>query len=527
MIGAQALTAIPIQDQQPLEFVAPDIAWAAIAPVAIVLAAAAVGVLVEAFVPRRARRRTQLVLVPVALVAAFVMVVQGDGTFEVVMSGAYAADGPARFLQGVVLAVAAIASLFLAERQVDPAGDAFAPRASAVPGSSDERDFTTAGWLQTEVWPLLLFAVGGMLLFVASNDLLTMFVALEIMSLPLYLLTGMARRRRLLSQEAALKYFILGAFSSAFFIYGAALLYGFAGSVRLGDILNALSAQPGENGLVLAGAAVLLVGLLFKVAAVPFHAWTPDVYQGAPTVVTGFMAAGVKVAAFGALLRVMYVALAGVEWDLVPVLLVVATITFFVGSIVALSQPDIKRMLAYSSIAHAGFLLLGVAALSRAGLAATLFYLAAYAFATLGAFAIISLVRDANGEATRLSQWAGLGRRSPMVAGAFALFLLAFAGIPLTSGFIGKFSVFSASVDAGDGVFVVLAVLASAVAAFFYARVIVLMFFTAPTTDDVRVVVPSAFTAVGLGATIAITVVLGVFPEPLLELANQADLFVR
>jgi NADH-quinone oxidoreductase subunit N len=525
MIGASLAAGIPVQDGTG--FIPPTIEWDIIAPVVIVLGAAVIGVLVEAFVPRRSRRLVHLVLVPIALVAAMIAIVLSDGTFEVVMSGAYAADGPARFLQGVVLVVGAIGGLFLAERHVDPAGDAFAARASSVPGSDDERDFTTAGWLQTEIWPLFLFAIGGMMLFVAANDLLTMFVALEIMSLPLYLMTGMARRRRLLSQEAALKYFILGAFSSGFFIYGAALLYGFAGSVNLGDILDQLAAQPGENGLVLAGAAVLLVGLLFKVAAVPFHSWTPDVYQGAPTVVTGFMAAGVKVAAFGGLLRVMYVALAGVEWDLTPVLLVVASLTFIVGSVVALSQSDMKRMLAYSSIAHSGFLLLGVAAVSRSGLSATLFYLAAYAFATLGAFAIVSLVREPNGEATRLAHWAGLGQRSPLTAAAFALFLLAFAGIPLTSGFIGKFSVFAASVEAGDAPAVVLAVLASAVAAFFYARVIVLMFFSDPAAEGVRVVVPSVFTAIGLGATAAITVILGVFPQPLLDLANQADLFVR
>jgi NADH-quinone oxidoreductase subunit N len=206
---------------------------------------------------------------------------------------------------------------------------------------------------------------------------------------------------------------------------------------------------------------------------------------------------------------------------------VVASLTFIVGSVVALSQSDMKRMLAYSSIAHSGFLLLGVAAVSRSGLSATLFYLAAYAFATLGAFAIVSLVREPNGEATRLAHWAGLGQRSPLTAAAFALFLLAFAGIPLTSGFIGKFSVFAASVEAGDAPAVVLAVLASAVAAFFYARVIVLMFFSDPAAEGVRVVVPSVFTAIGLGATAAITVILGVFPQPLLDLANQADLFVR
>ncbi len=509
------------------EFVKPDIDWAAIGPLTIVLGAGAIGVLVEAFTPRPARRRIHLVLVGVALALAFVLTLRNAGAFEVVMSGAYAQDGPARFLQGVVLVVGALAALFMAERKVDPAGDSFAARSSSVPGSAEERDFTEAGWLQTEIWPLLLFAVGGMMLFVAANDLLTMFVALEVMSLPLYLLTGMARRRRLLSQEAAMKYFILGAFSSAFFIYGASLLYGFAGSVNLSEITAHLAAQPGNNGLALAGAGVLLVGMLFKVAAVPFHSWTPDAYQGAPTVITGFMAAGVKVAAFGALLRVVYVALSGLQWDLTPVLLIIATLTFIVGSVVALSQPDIKRMLAYSSIAHAGFLLLGVASVSRAGLSASLFYLAAYAFATLGAFAIVSLVRDSNGEATRLSQWAGLGRRNPMAASAFALFLLAFAGIPLTSGFIGKFSVFSASIAAGDAPVVVMAVLASAVAAFFYARVIVLMFFSEPGSDDVRVVIPSAWTAVGLGVTVAVTMVLGIFPQPLLDLAGHADIFVK
>lgn len=527
MSGALVTAVLGQETTQSLEFVPPVIDWGAIAPVAIVLGAAALGVAVEAFVARRARRPVQLVIVAVALIAAMVAVILNSGDFSTAMSGAYASDGPARFLQGVVIALGAIAALFMAERKVDPAGDAFAARASTVPGSDDERDFTAAGWLQTEIWPLLLFTVGGMLLFVAANDLLTMFIALEVVSLPLYLLTGMARRRRLLSQEAAIKYFILGAFSSAFFIYGAALLYGFAGSVNLGAIADMVTAQPGQTGLLLAGAAVLLVGLLFKVAAVPFHAWTPDAYQGSPTVFTGLMASAVKVAAFGALLRVVYVALPGLQWNLVPVLLIVAVLTFFVGSIVALSQPDMKRMLAYSSISHAGFLLIGVAAISRAGLSASLFYLAAYGFATIGAFAIISLVRDANGEATRLSQWAGLGRRSPIAAAAFALFLLAFAGIPLTSGFIGKFSIFAAGIGAGDAWAVVLAVLASAVAAFFYARVIVLMFFSEPTTDDVRVVIPSAFTAVGLGVTVAVTVVLGVFPQPLLDLANQADLFVR
>jgi NADH-quinone oxidoreductase subunit N len=366
-----------------------------------------------------------------------------------------------------------------------------------------------------------------MLLFPASNDLLMMFVALEVMSLPLYLLVGMARRRRLLSQEASLKYFILGAFSSAFFLYGAALLYGFAGSVDLGLIADALAGNPGQGGLVLAGMALLVAGLLFKIAAVPFHQWTPDVYQGAPTAITGFMAAAVKVAAFGALLRILYVALGGVRWDWQPMMWVIAILTMLVGSVVALTQTDVKRMLAYSSIAQAGFILVGVVATNREGLAGALFYLLAYGFTTLGAFAVISLVRDSSGEATHLSKWAGLGKKSPLVAGAFAIFMLAFAGIPLTSGFVGKFAVFEAAVLADAAPLVVVAVVLSAVAAFFYVRVIVLMFFSDPAPDGPSVVVPSSFTTIALAVGVAVTVVLGVLPQPVLDLVNQADVFIR
>ena len=330
------------------------------------------------------------------LVAAFAFVVIERGTRAVVAEGSVAVDGPTLFMQGTILVLAFIAALVMAERQVDPAGDAFAPRASALPGSEEEQEFTRLGWFQTEVWPLFLFSVGGMLLFPASNDLLTMFVALEVLSLPLYVLAGLARRRRLLSQEASLKYFVLGAFSSAFFLYGTALLYGFAGTVDLGGIASALTASAGESGLVIAGTALLMVGLLFKIGAAPFHQWTPDVYQGSPTSITGFMAACTKVAAFGALLRVLYVALGGIRWDWRPVMYVIAGLTMIVGTLFALTQTDIKRMLAYSSIAQAGFMLVGVLATSAAGLAGTMVYLLAYGVATIGAFAIVTLVRDSH-----------------------------------------------------------------------------------------------------------------------------------
>ncbi|MEN9710414.1 MAG: hypothetical protein RL441_406 [Actinomycetota bacterium] len=507
---------------------APAIDYVSMQPILVVLGAAVLGILVEAFLEREHRRMTQLVITFGALVVALYGVVTNKTESHVGLTAvnSLAIDGPAIFVQGVILLSAIVGAMFLAERGIDAQGDAFAPQASALPGSEDETEFTARGWLQTEIWPLFLFSVGGMLIFPVANDFLTLFVALEVMSLPLYLLAGMARRRRLLSQEAALKYFILGSFSSAFLLYGSALLYGFAGSVTYGDVLTAIGQDPGRNGLLIVGSLFVFIGLLFKVGAAPFHQWTPDVYQGAPTALTAFMGAATKVAAFGALLRVFYVALDGLRWDLAPVLWVVAGLTMLIGTIVGVAQSDIKRMLAYSSIAHAGFVLLGVLSSSAAGLSATLFYLLAYAFTTLGTFGIVSIVRDASGEANSLNQFAGLGKRSPLVAGTFALFLLALAGIPLTSGFTGKFAVFAAAYDAGAAPLVVLAVIASAIAAFFYVRVIVLMFFTEPQGEEVSIVVPSLFTQIGLTIVAAATVVLGVVPQPVLDLVKDL-VFIR
>ena len=506
---------------------APTIEYAAVLPMLIVLGAAVLGVLIEAFAPRAPRHALQVGLALLALAAAFVQVVRLAGTSVIGAEGSVAIDGPALFLQGAILVFAAISVLFFAERRPEGGGDTFAPAASTLPGGEAERTLVQQQVLQTEVYPLMMFAVGGMLLFPAANDLLTMFVALEVLSLPLYLLCGMARRRRLLSQEAALKYFLLGAFSSAFFLFGAALVYGFAGSLRFSDIDTALGARVGQEGLLLAGVGLITVGLMFKVGAAPFHAWTPDVYQGAPTPVTGFMAACTKVAAFGAMARIFYVAFGGMRTDWQPMFWAIAILTMVVGVVVALTQTDVKRMLAYSSIAHAGFILTGIVAANSMGTAAVLFYLAAYGFATVGAFAVVTLVRDAGGEATHLAKWAGLGKRAPVLAATFALFLLAFAGIPLTSGFVGKLVVFTAAIEAGALPLVIVGVVASAVAAFFYVRVIVLMFFSDPAPDGPTVAVPSAWTTVGIAVGVAATVVLGILPGPLLELAQQASVFVR
>jgi NADH-quinone oxidoreductase subunit N len=510
------------------QITAPDIGYAAVSPLLIVLGAAVLGVLVEAFLPRAARYAVQVAICALGLIGALVAVVLLAGTERLAAAGSVAVDGPTLFLQGTLLVLSIAALLLIAERGIE-AGSAFAPQAAAIPGSAHERTAIATGMVQTEVFPLTMFAVGGMLLFPAANDLLTMFVALEVLSLPLYLMCGLARRRRLLSQEAAMKYFLLGAFSSAFFLYGIALLYGYAGTVNLAGIAEATGARVGQDALLLIGIALVGVGLLFKIAAVPFHAWTPDVYQGAPTPVTAFMAACTKVAAFGALLRVFYVAVPGIRWDWQPMVWLVAILTMVFGAVVAIVQTDVKRMLAYSSIAHAGFILTGMVVASDDGLSSTMFYLLVYGFTTLGAFAVVTLVRDAGGEATHLSRWAGLGRRSPLVAGVFALFLLALAGIPLTSGFTGKFAVFSAAI-AGDAVaLVIVGVLSSAIAAFFYVRVIVLMFFSDPVDEGPTVAVPSPLTTAAIAMGVAVTVILGVLPQPVLDLADRAaaDLFIR
>ncbi|MFI1951937.1 NADH-quinone oxidoreductase subunit NuoN [Streptomyces xinghaiensis] len=538
-----------ISAEAPLKIEAPDIEYAQIAPVLIVLGAAVVGILFEAFLPRRARYYAQVGLTAVGLAAAFASVVAvaagGYGTdkAQVAAMGALAVDGPALFLQGTVLLVALVSVLIFAERRLDPVAhgnrvDSFAAQAAATPGGAAEQAAVKAGFTTTEVFPMLLLAVTGMLVFPAANDLLTLFVALEVLSLPLYVLCALARRQRLLSQEAAVKYFLLGAFSSAFLLFGIALLYGYAGTVTYGGIAQVISgdlqqvepsvaATMGNDALLLIGAALVLMGLLFKVGAVPFHMWTPDVYQGAPTPVTGFMAAATKVAAFGALLRILYVVLPGLRWDWRPVMWGVVIVTMMVGAIVAVTQTDVKRLLAYSSIAHAGFILAGVVATTPSGISSVLFYLLAYSFVTVGAFAVVTLVRDAGGEATHLSKWVGLGRRSPLVAAVFGIFLLAFAGIPLTSGFAGKFAVFKAAAEGGAGALVVVGVVSSAIAAFFYIRVIVLMFFNEPQAGGPTVAVPSALTSTAIAVGVVVTLVLGIAPQYFLDLAGQAGVFVR
>ncbi|GGK96872.1 NADH-quinone oxidoreductase subunit NuoN [Mangrovihabitans endophyticus] len=504
----------------------PGIDYAALSPMLILFGVACVGVLLEAVMPRRLRHPVQLTLALLATVGALIAVIVGHDKRIVTIGGAIAVDGPTLFLQGAILVLGLVSLLLIGERSVERGG-AFVSQAALTVGSQKDLRQAEGQPGSTEVYPLTVFALGGMLVFVAANDLLTMFVALEVFSLPLYLLCALARRRRLLSQEAAVKYFLLGSYASAFFLFGIALIYGYAGGVQLGQVHDAVTSPQRSQVLLFGGLALVAMGLLFKAALAPFHVWTPDVYQGAPTPVTALMAACTKVAAFGALLRVLYVAFDGVRWDFQPVLGTIAVLTMLVGAVLAVTQTDMKRLLAYSSIANAGYLLVGVLALNKSGLSSTMFYLVAYGFSVLAAFGIVTLVRDADGEATHLSRWAGLGRRSPLFAGVFTFILLAFAGIPLTSGFTSKFAVFGAAVEGSQTWLVIFGVITSMLIAFPYLRVVVMMWLSEPGETTPTVSVPGVMTSAALAIGVLATLALGVVPGPLLTLTTDAAQFVR
>lgn len=501
---------------------APKLDYALLAPILIILGGALIGVLVEAFLSKARRSGVQLAIALATVAAAFIQIIRirhSGSSGAAVLS--VSIDGAGIFIQGTILILSLVALLLIADT------DNFTAQASAIPGSSQESVAIQAGKQQTEVFPLTLFAIAGMLLFPVATDLVTLFVALEMLSLPLYLMAGLSRRRRLLSQEAALKYFLLGAFSSAFFLMGSAFLYGYSGTLTLNGIASAIHTSGNNNVFLLIGIAFVSVGLLFKVGAVPFHNWTPDVYQGSPTPITGFMAACTKAAAFGATLRIFYVALDGAQWSWKPLISVVAVITMLFGAIAAWSQRDVKRMLAYSSIAHAGFILTAVVSLNSHALSGALFYFVVYGFATIGAFGIVTLVRDSSGEVGDVNRWIGLGKKAPLTAATYSLFLLSFGGIPLTAGFIGKFAVFSAAYESGNIYLTVAGVLSSAIAIFFYLRVVVMLFFQSPESDSVSVVIPSVLTRIAISICALATIILGLFPSLLLNAADSFALFTR
>jgi NADH-quinone oxidoreductase subunit N len=372
-----------------------------------------------------------------------------------------------------------------------------------------------------EYYALILSATLGMLLMAASNDLITIFLGLELMSLALYVLVGI-RRGQLASNEAALKYFLLGAFASGFLLYGIALLYGATGTTNLARMAEFLGASPlPNNALLIVGGLLLLTGLAFKIAAVPFHMWTPDAYEGAPTAVTAFMSAGAKAAGFAALLRVVLHPLAGVHANWAPLLSVVAMLTMTVGNVTALLQVNLKRMLAYSSIAHAGYLLVAVVAGGADGASAALFYLAAYSVMNLGAFGVLTLLGRGQEERVTISDLAGLGFRSPWLGFAMTIFMLSLGGIPPTAGFLAKVYLFGTALKAGWTPLVIVGVLNSVVSVFYYLRVTVAMYMEEPQGEPVGL----SFAAPGvvaLAISLALTLWWGVQGHVLLELAQRS-----
>ena len=369
-----------------------------------------------------------------------------------------------------------------------------------------------------EFYMLMLFSLSGMMLMGMANDLILIFMGLELLSIPLYIMAGLAWPRAE-SEESAMKYFVLGAFSSAILVYGIALVYGATGTTALPGIVAAVGA--GEPALLLvAGAALILVGFAFKIAAVPFHMWTPDVYEGAPTVVTAFMSVGSKVGGFAALLRILIVALPALGETWTTAISVMAALTLIVGNLLALVQPNIKRMLGYSSIAHAGYILIAVAASARnpEGISAALFYLLAYAFTNLGAFAVVVALEQREQEGVLLDDYRGLGKRYPWVAICMAFFMLSLTGIPPTGGFAAKFFVFRTAIEADLLWLTLIGVVTSVISGYYYLRVVFLMYmYDGEREMTLR---PALISVVVIAAVV--TLLLGLLPGAWFDLARQA-----
>ncbi|RPJ73327.1 MAG: NADH-quinone oxidoreductase subunit N [Acidobacteria bacterium] len=372
-----------------------------------------------------------------------------------------------------------------------------------------------------EFYALTLFALAGMMLMAMATDLLVIFLALEVMSLAVYVLTAI-RRESAASVEGGFKYFILGGFSSAFFLYGIAFVYGIAHTTRLDRLGSALAGEAAAHPtLAMVALGLLLVGFAFKVSAVPFHMWTPDAYEGAPTIVAGFMSTGVKAAAFAAFVRVMVSGFEPLRAEWFPVIWGMAAATMILGTVVGVAQTNLKRMLAYSSIAHAGFILVGLAAGNDTGRGAILFYLLAYGVTNLAAFGVLALLATKERANDDLDSMAGLSVRHPALAAAFAVLLLSLGGLPPTAGFVGKWYVFSAAMRAGHHGLAIIGVLTSVVSIFFYLRVIVMMYMAEPG-DAPRSPQPSRAAVFALATALVVTFYLGVMPAQALDLALRS-----
>ena len=375
-----------------------------------------------------------------------------------------------------------------------------------------------------EYYSLILFAASGMMFMASGADLIMIFLGLEIMSIAIYVLSGFEKKNPL-SNESAMKYFLMGAFASAFLLYGIALIYGVTGSTNLKTVSQSFSPLSGEIApLFYVGAGLLIIGFCFKVAAVPFHMWVPDVYEGAPTAITAFMSAAVKAAGFAALFRVVWTALSAIQTDITSLIWVIAVITMTLGNVVAIAQDNIKRMLAYSSIAHAGYILVALVASNETGTSGMLFYLLAYTLMNVGAFGVVIFLSSKEDPAVNLSDYSGIGFKYPVLAVCMTIFMISLSGIPPTAGFIGKFYIFSAAVKSGYIGLVVIGVLNSAVSVFYYFRIIVYMYMKEPVREYSDLIISPSLIAAILCCALGI-LLMGVFPSATLQLTSSSVLF--
>lgn len=471
----------------------------AISPLLIVAGWAGIMLLIDAFLPDE-RRGWMALLGGLGLIAGLVVTIGQLGVEYSAFGGMLVVDGFATFLNSVFL----LAGLF---------------------GIALAHDYLKRmEMLRGEYYSLLLFSISGMMLMAVAADLIVVFLALELLSIPLYVLSGFASKR-LDSQESAMKYFLLGAFASGFVVYGIALTFGATGSTRLADLVPALSGGLGAGALSLLGMAMILVGLGFKIAAVPFHMWTPDVYQGAPTPIVGFMSVGAKAGGFAALLRVFVSAFPELAPAWGPVAMWMAALTMTWGNVAAIAQSNVKRMLAYSSIAHAGYILMALPAAADPNVAAdavgaALFYLLAYAVTNLGAWGVVVALERGEGEGLALDDYAGLATRRPALALAMALFMLSLTGLPPTAGFIGKFYIFRAALQADLVWLALVGVVTSLISAYYYLRLVINMY--------MREGQPETRSEFWLSGTVAVaalgTFLVGILPAPLFDLASRAGL---
>jgi NADH-quinone oxidoreductase subunit N len=478
----------------------------AVLPVLIVFGWTLVLLVIDLFIPSGRKFWTAWLAILGLLGAAAALAVRfidARGVVTTAFDGMLTVDGFSLFLQAIFILTAVIGILLALE---------FLPRHKIERG---------------EYYTLLLFTTGGMMIMSMAADLIVVFLALELLSIPLYILTGFARPRAD-SEEAAMKYFLLGAFASGFLVFGIALTYGGTGTTSLVGVFEELAEGGSSRVLELFGMALILVGFGFKVAAVPFHMWTPDVYQGAPTPVTAFMSVGAKAGGFAALLRILVVAMpaVGEAWGMLVAVL--AMLTMILGNVVAIAQRNIKRMLAYSSIAHAGYILVAVSAAQRPedaplAVSAAVFYLLTYAFTNLGAFGVVLTVEHEDGSGNQIEDFAGLGRSKPLLAAMMTLFMLSLTGMPVSAGLVGKFFVFQAAINASVGNPWVLAaaivgIVTSVISAFYYIRIILIMYMQ---EGEPQVVLKPALT-VALAVTALATLILGIVPAPVFQMAKDA-----